>query len=258
MSFRWRMVMVAVLGLICGPGPINIFAFGEFLKPVSEDLGVSRELLTLALVLTTALGAVINFLIGWSIDRFGTRPTLLSIIPIFAAGIFSYSLMTSNPATIFAAFGFVGLTATVTGPTGYAALSRAGSTANAAWRSASPWPGWDWARRSSRRSALFSSAISAGASPIAASRSWCWCSPGCRPGSSAIRRRPISRASPIRGPTARWRAAALVAALKSWRFWALTAAFFLSVVGINGTVAHTVPMLTDRGMSLALAPPSSR
>jgi predicted MFS family arabinose efflux permease len=42
-------------------------------------------------------------------------------------------------------------------------------------------------------------------------------------------------------------------AVTSWRFWALTAAFFLGVVGINGTVAHTVPMLTDRGVSLTLA-----
>jgi MFS family permease len=43
------------------------------------------------------------------------------------------------------------------------------------------------------------------------------------------------------------------AALKTWRFWALTIAFFLGVLAINGTIVHVVPLLTDRGVSLQIA-----
>src|ERR1700683_2617231 len=101
MSFRWKMVLVAVLGLIVGPGPINIFAFSVFLKPVSTDLGVSRELLSGALVAATRAGAFTHPVIGWAIDRFGTRATLLSLIPVYATGIFCYSLLTPSTAQIF-------------------------------------------------------------------------------------------------------------------------------------------------------------
>jgi MFS family permease len=39
----------------------------------------------------------------------------------------------------------------------------------------------------------------------------------------------------------------------SWRFYALTAAFFLAIVAINGTVSHVVALLTDRGIPLQAA-----
>lgn len=38
-------------------------------------------------------------------------------------------------------------------------------------------------------------------------------------------------------------------AVASWRFWVLGIGFFLAVVSTNGTLAHTIAMLTDRGLS---------
>jgi MFS family permease len=43
------------------------------------------------------------------------------------------------------------------------------------------------------------------------------------------------------------------ALLGSWRFWALTVAFFLAIVAINGTLTHIVALLTDRGVPLQVA-----
>jgi len=37
-------------------------------------------------------------------------------------------------------------------------------------------------------------------------------------------------------------------AYAQWRFWALTIAFFLAVMAINGTLTHVIPLLTDRGI----------
>jgi MFS family permease len=39
-------------------------------------------------------------------------------------------------------------------------------------------------------------------------------------------------------------------AFRGWRFYALTIAFFLAIVAINGTVSHVVALLTDRGYPL--------
>src|SRR6185437_12881410 len=39
-------------------------------------------------------------------------------------------------------------------------------------------------------------------------------------------------------------------AFRSWRFYALTAAFFLAIVAIIGAVSHVVALLTDRGYPL--------
>jgi MFS family permease len=36
-----------------------------------------------------------------------------------------------------------------------------------------------------------------------------------------------------------------------WRFWAMSSGFFLAVISTNGTLAHLVALLTDRGISLA-------
>jgi MFS family permease len=41
---------------------------------------------------------------------------------------------------------------------------------------------------------------------------------------------------------------AAAAAFRQWRFWALTLAFFLGVMAINGTLTHVIPLLTDRGI----------
>jgi MFS family permease len=36
-------------------------------------------------------------------------------------------------------------------------------------------------------------------------------------------------------------------ALKQGRFWAMTVAFFLAAMAINGTLTHVIPLMTDRG-----------
>jgi predicted MFS family arabinose efflux permease len=59
---------------------------------------------------------------------------------------------------------------------------------------------------------------------------------------------------PVRGATA----AALPGmsggeALKSWRFWALLVALFLTVAAVNGVITQAVPLLTDRATPVQVA-----
>jgi predicted MFS family arabinose efflux permease len=55
-------------------------------------------------------------------------------------------------------------------------------------------------------------------------------------------------------PEANAQGLTLSAALRNTpEFWMMTVAFFLVVVAINGTLAHTVALLSDRGMSVSAA-----
>jgi hypothetical protein len=48
---RWWVVFATVCGLVVGAGPVNVFTFGVFLKPITEDLGLSRAAFSAALSL---------------------------------------------------------------------------------------------------------------------------------------------------------------------------------------------------------------
>ena len=56
---RWWVVFATVCGLLVGAGPINVFTFGVFLKPVTEDLGLSRGAFSAALTVHAAIAAIV-------------------------------------------------------------------------------------------------------------------------------------------------------------------------------------------------------
>ena len=252
MSFRWRMVVVAVLGLMVGPGPITVFAFSVFMKPITQDLGISREMITLAIVFS-APATLLNPVLGGLIDRYGTRRTLLSIIPFFAVGLVGFSFMTPLYLQIALTFLFVHCVSLSTGPTGYAALV-------ARW----------FDRERGLALGVAMAGVGLGAALIPPLSAFLISQFGWRAAYRCLavvvllfawlpawfirdpRQPSLAQLADAR-PDGSLRGVGLIAALKGWRFWALTAAFFLSVVAVNGTVIHTVPMLTDRGVSLALA-----
>ncbi|HUB96286.1 MAG TPA: hypothetical protein VL993_10230, partial [Stellaceae bacterium] len=55
---RWWIVAACVLGLVCSGGPVNIFSFGVFLRPVTDDLHVGRGVLAGAMLWTNMLAAL--------------------------------------------------------------------------------------------------------------------------------------------------------------------------------------------------------
>jgi MFS family permease len=220
------------------------------MKPISEDLGVSRSLLTLALVTTTTTGAVVNPFFGWLIDRYGTRKTLLSIIPVFAAGVAGYSLLTPAPAVIFAIFFAVGLTGTITGPVPYATLI-------ARW----------FDRERGLALGIAMAGVGLGTSVIPPIVAYLIGAYGWRaayvglgavilvvaglpvllfirePSEAERARQPDFTPGPLPGVS-------FAAALQSWRLWAMIVAFLLGVIALNGVLTQIVAMLTDRGYGL--------
>ena len=41
-SKRWSIVAASSLALVASQGPINVFATGTFIKPISQELGFGR------------------------------------------------------------------------------------------------------------------------------------------------------------------------------------------------------------------------
>ena len=61
-----------------------------------------------------------------------------------------------------------------------------------------------------------------------------------------------TRESAVGAPTAgrvQPQAGGLAAAMRQRQFWLLAVIFFVSIVGLNGTLTHLVAMLSDRGMA---------
>jgi MFS family permease len=253
---RWLVVLASVLGLLVGAGPILIFASGVFLKPVSANLGITRGDLSSALLVSTVAIAVTSPFMGWLLDRFGTRRVMMPGLVLYALAVASFGLMQAKPAfiipLIFAVVGFVGAVQT---PIPYAAV-------------VTQW----FDRQRGLALGIATSGVGLGVAllpPFLAMMigafGWRYAYVGLGIAvlvlawlpvalfvreplglAQAVARRPelgptANRADVLPGTTA-------AEAFKQWRFWALTIAFFLGVMAINGTLTHVIPLLTDRGI----------
>jgi hypothetical protein len=73
---RWWVVFATICGLIVGAGPINVFTFGVFLKPITEDLGLSRGAFSAALMFHAAVAAIAVAMDAVDNQRAGAAETL--------------------------------------------------------------------------------------------------------------------------------------------------------------------------------------
>jgi MFS family permease len=254
---RWLVVAASVCGLLVGSGPILIFTSGVFLKPVSAELGITRGDLSSALFLAAVCTAVTCPLLGGLLDRFGTRRVMMPGIVLYALSVAGFGLMQARPAfvipLIYAVVGIVGVVQT---PIPYAAvvtqwfdrergLALGIATSGVGLGVALLPPflamligsfGW--------RSAYFGLGVAVLVLAWLPVALFVRAPPRSAEGSAQAGARgpELARADTLPGSTA-------AAALRQERFWALTFAFFLGVMAINGTLTHVIPLLTDRGLA---------
>ena len=55
---RWWVLVASFLGMACGPGPVLVFAFAVLMKPITEDLGIGRTLLSSAAIVASLAGII--------------------------------------------------------------------------------------------------------------------------------------------------------------------------------------------------------
>lgn len=254
---RWWVVFASACGLLVGTGAINVFAFGVFLKPITADLGIGRGEFTSAMALNSAVNALSCPIVGWLVDRYGVRRVMIPGILLCALATASYGLILASPFLVtYLIFALAGLAFGCQNPITY------GTTI-------SHW--FDRRRGVALGIAMAGVGLGVALVPQLAALlivrlGWRLAFLGLGIAVLACAFLPVAlfvREPPgLAGRVDRQRAGALAAILpgiafgetmRSRLFWALTLAFFLDVLAINGTITHVVALLTDRGLPLQVA-----
>ncbi len=245
----WWVVVGAVTGLFVCNGPVLGFTFGVFLKPIMADTGWTRGSVSFALSIGGMTSAVAVPILGRMMDRWSIRRVALPGIVLYAACL---GLLGLSPPVFWiftAMFVLAETTSAIQTPLGYAkAISawfdpRRGLALGIAMAgvglggSVIPQLANFLVERVGWRGAYASLALLTLAIAFPAVALWIR---EPRPGEGERRATPATVG--LAGLAAR-------EAARLPRFWILAAVFFLVAVAINGTVAHVIPLLTDRGFS---------
>src|SRR5580700_5200842 len=74
--YGWWVVFASSVGLFwCVP--ISVYSFTVFLKPLMQEFHAGRAAISLAFTLHLFAGAISAPLVGWLIDRYGSRQVIL-------------------------------------------------------------------------------------------------------------------------------------------------------------------------------------
>jgi MFS family permease len=254
-SKRWSIVAASSLALVASQGPINVFAAGIFLKPISQELGFGRGDIATAIGISSLMTAVASPVFGRLIDRFGVRTPLAVSIVLFALATAALSLLPGSMLGLYAIFALAGLVAIGQTPGSY-------SKVVAAW--------FDRQRGFALGIVLAGVGMGTVVIPVICNTligtfGWRGAYLGLAcviiilalvPVLAFVREPTRAGAGHLPGdlsPGSALPGVSMKEAAHDRRFWYMLVSFFLAVVAINGSLVHVVPMLTDRGLPLSEA-----
>jgi MFS family permease len=253
MGFRftnpWWVVFGAVTGLFVCNGPVLGFTFGVFLKPIMADTGWQRSSVSFALSVGGIFSAIAVPVLGRMMDRWGIRCVALPGLVVYAIWLSLVGAISASFWIFTLVFAVAEMTSAIQTPLGYA-------KAISAW----------FDRRRGLALGIAMAGVGLGGSVIPQLANTLIERIGWRGAYASLARLTFLIAFPavslwIREPRpgegeqhATLSAVELPGitsreAVGLSRFWVLAAIFFLVAVAINGTVAHVIPLLTDRGFS---------
>ena len=252
---RWWVVAASICGLLVGAGAVNVFAFAVFLKPVTQDLRLGREIFSSGLIIASSLGALGQIPLGFLLDRYRVRRVMMPGVALYSLGVMAYALMTRSPAMIYLAFALAGLFSAIGSPVPYGVVI-------------SLW--FDRLRGLAIGVAMAGVGLGVAFVPQIAlvlirALGWRMAYVALAVVVFVVAWLPVALfiREPSDGDAAKDADIATVrdlpgltlsdALFRSWRFWTLTLAFFFAVAAINGTLTHIVALLTDRGIPLPRA-----
>ena len=251
----WLVVLGSALALMVGNGPIILFTFGVLVVPITAEFGWSRATLASAVVAAHTTGALVMPFIGGLVDRFGVRPVSLVAICAFSLVLAGISLLPPVPLLFVLAYALLGILGA-----GHSTLTYA--------RVVSTW--FDEKRGLALGLTLSGVGVGTALTPqiariLVAGYGWRGAFVGLAVLLFAVAAPAVAFFVRDRPP----RVAAqdglagdeivviegvpLLAALRDMRFWMIGIALFLVALAVNGTIAHIVPLLADRGISTRAA-----
>jgi MFS family permease len=256
----WWVVFGSTIGLIVGNGPITLFTFGVFLKPIVAEFGWNRGTVASAVTVSQALGALATPFVGRMVDRWGVRRVTLPFIAAFAVTTALISRTPASPAIFILLYGICGLAGGGQAPLNYAKAISAWfeSKRGLALGIAMAGVGLGTALDPQVVRILINHFGWRGAYVGLGVLTFALAFPAValfvrEPGDSAADREHLSSAGFSHHSAASAPGMPVGEAVKSYRFWFVLVAVFLVAASVNGTIAHIVPILTDRGISIALA-----
>ena len=248
-SKRWSIVAASSLALVASQGPINVFATGIFIKPISQELGFGRGDIATAIGISSVMTAVASPFFGRLIDRYGVRTPLAVSIILFALATAAMSLMPGSVFGLYAMFALAGLFAIGQTPGSY-------SKVVSAW----------FDRQRGFALGIVLAGVGMGTIVLPMICKTLIGTFGWREAYLGLAgliillallpvlifiREPARTLAGDLSPGVTLPGVSMAEAARDRRFWYMIVSFFLAVVAINGSLVHVVPMLTDRGMSLA-------
>jgi MFS family permease len=239
-------VAVAFLAVSVSFGPVIVFTFGVFLRPISEEFGWSRGEVSLAFSLAALTVSVASPLIGRLTDRLGPRPVVLFCASIYSLAFASLSWLSAALSQLYATYFVIGLVGN-------------GATQLPYSRTITEW----FDRRRGIALSLMMTGVGAGIviMPPLAQRlidGYGWRHAYLILGtimfaasvplpSLLLRRRETAYTPSLGAPGVA--GLPVKEALRTPAFRGILICFALLSVSLNGCVAHLAPLLTDRGLS---------
>lgn len=240
----WLIPFGSAAALVVGNGPISVFAFGVFIKPLEAEFGWSRASISAGLSMCGLFSALSLPLVGGLMDRYGVRRPLLIALCLFALNIAAIG-STMNLAMFIVLTALSGLTGAAQSPLAYVknissqftsqrglaigiAMSGVGlGTAFVPLLAQSLINAFGWRAAYVGLGAL----IVLMALPIA----------------SMVIKDPLPNVIATLNRADATQGISLRLAIRSRVFWLLALSVILASLALNGTLVHTVPMLTERG-----------
>jgi len=237
--------IAAAVGAAVTVGPMIVPTFGIFMVAFGKAFGWTRTEFSSVILVTAWIGAIVTPQAGRLIDRLGVRRVMLPGVVLFGLALMSVSLVRGKLWELYAFYALVGLTAGVQNAVPYSKLVSL------------------WFQR--HRGAVLACVTTAyGLSyaimpqvvrPLIARHGW---QAGYLFLGGLVIASLLVLVPLLRAPAGASRLAlsgegtsgvTLAEAVRTPAFWMIGAMIFLAVDALVGTLAHTFPMITDRGLS---------
>src|ERR1700738_4508392 len=92
LSRQWPVVIASTIDLVVGNGPVLLFTFSVFLKPIAGRMDWPRGTISLGVAIALTFAGLMTPLVGRFIDRWGVQRVLLFSITVFALSVAAVSL----------------------------------------------------------------------------------------------------------------------------------------------------------------------
>jgi MFS family permease len=253
--YRWYVCAASFVGLMVCQSPAIFLSFGVFMKPLAAAFGWERGPMSLALSFCAISLALVSPVAGSLIDRFGARRVLLPSMIGFGLLIASLYFLNGSLLQFYVLYIVLGIVG-------------AGANNVSFMRVITAWFG----RLRGRALGIASSGVAMGAAVLSFIAQQCISRFGWRAGYLGIAAVILFVAAPLvaliirdrpsdlglepeagAGQTQERGQVPLGEVLRRPLAWALVLLGFLVAVSMHGGQVHMVPLMTDRGISPALA-----